>query len=150
MHAAVSKTIRILVRLSILVGIVAGLGASALWAQRYWQQRNKPQFRTAKITTGDITSVVNSTGEVKPVLSISVGSFVSGPIKSLHVDFNDHVKQGQLLAEIDPRIYQAAVEGDKHLIRARSNGDAFGVVAVFQQAGLRQQASIRCQLIQAV
>jgi HlyD family secretion protein len=56
---------------------------------------------------------------VKPVLSISVGSFVSGPIQALHVDFNQTVTQGQLMAEIDPRIYDAAVEGDRAVLAIR-------------------------------
>ncbi|MCG8651206.1 MAG: efflux RND transporter periplasmic adaptor subunit, partial [Pirellulales bacterium] len=110
---------RIFVRLIILVGILAGLGGSAQWAQKYWKERNKPQFRTAKVSEGAIIAVVNSTGEVKPVLSVSVGSFVSGPIQELYVDFNEEVKAGQLLAEIDPRIYQAAVEGDRAVLSIR-------------------------------
>ncbi len=110
---------RLFVRLLVLIGILAGLGASAHWAQRYWKERNKPQFRTSEVTEGPIISVVNSTGEVKPVLSVAVGSFVSGPIKELYVDFNDEVKEKQLLAEIDPRIYEAAVAGDKAVLAIR-------------------------------
>ena len=64
-------------------------------------------------------SVVNSTGEVKPVLSISIGSFVSGPIQSLHVDFNDKVEKGQLMAMIDPRLFEAAVAGDRAVLAIR-------------------------------
>jgi HlyD family secretion protein len=110
---------RVFFRLLILTGILAGLGASAHWAYRYWQQRNRPTFRTAKVTEGSITAVVNSTGEVKPVLSIAVGSFVSGPVEALYVDFNEEVKKGQLLAEIDPRIYKAAVASDQAALAIR-------------------------------
>lgn len=110
---------RILVRLLIVVCIVAALGAAGFWGRNYWKQRNRPQFRTAEATEGSIVSVVNSTGEVKPVLSISVGSFVSGPIQALHVDFNDTVCKGQLMAEIDPRIYQASVASDRATLAIR-------------------------------
>lgn len=106
-------------RLLVVLLVIAGLAAAAYWGHRYWQQRNRPQFRTAAVTKGGITEVVNSTGEVKPVLSIAVGSFVSGPILELHVDFNDRVKQGQLLAEIDPRIYEATVAGDRAVLSIR-------------------------------
>ncbi len=110
---------RIVVRLLLLILVVGGLGGAGYWGQQYWKKRNRPQFRTAKVTEGEIVSVVNSTGEVKPVLSISVGSFVSGPIQSLHVDFNDKVSKGQLLAEIDPRIFEAAVAGDRAVLAIR-------------------------------
>jgi HlyD family secretion protein len=63
--------------------------------------------------------VVNSTGEVKPVLSVSVGSFVSGPIQDLHVDFNDEVEKGQVMAEIDPRLFEAAVAADRAVLGIR-------------------------------
>ncbi len=56
-----------------------------------------------------MVSVVNSTGTVKPKLQVSVGSFVSGPITELHVEFNQEVKKDEMLAKIDPRIYDAAV-----------------------------------------
>ncbi|MFN9972772.1 MAG: biotin/lipoyl-binding protein, partial [Phycisphaerae bacterium] len=55
----------------------------------------------------------NASGEIKPVLSVQVGSFVSGPVTELFVDFNDEVTKDQLLAKIDPRIYEAAVLRDE-------------------------------------
>jgi HlyD family secretion protein len=110
---------RFVVRLLIVVCIVAGLAASGFWGRQYWKQRNRPEFRTIRVTEGSIDSVVNSTGEVKPVLSVSVGSFVSGPIQALHVDFNDAVHKDQLMAEIDPRIYAAAVAGDRAVLGIR-------------------------------
>ncbi len=110
---------RIFIRLLILVLFLAGVGAVGHQGQQFWKERNKPEFRTAKITDGSITAVVNSTGEVKPVLSVAVGSFVSGPIMELHVDFNDKVSKGQLLALIDPRIYEASVAGDQAVLAIR-------------------------------
>lgn len=110
---------RILVRLLLLVLVLGGLSGAGYWGQQYWKKRNRPEFRTAKVTAGEIVSVVNSTGEVKPVLSISIGSFVSGPIQSLHVDHNDKVTKGQLMAEIDPRIFEAAVAGDRAVLAIR-------------------------------
>src|SRR5687767_5612256 len=73
----------------------------------YLALRNAPKWKTAEVTKGNVTAMVNATGTIKPVLQISVGAFVSGPISKLHVEFNDEVKEGQLMAEIDPRIYVA-------------------------------------------
>ncbi len=102
-------------------------------ALKYWKSRNRPVFRTKKVTTGDIVSTVNSTGTIKPVLSVHVGSFVSGPITQLHVDYNDEMKKGDLLAEIDPRIYKASVERDKAGLATRE-ADLLRVKARLQNA----------------
>lgn len=72
-----------------------------------------PKYRTAKVTEGRIESVVNSTGTIKPMRSVSVGSFVSGPIKELFVDYNSIVKEGDLMALIDPRLLSAVVDRDE-------------------------------------
>ncbi len=96
-------------------------------------KRNRPHFREAEVTHGPIISVVNSTGTVKPVLSVAVGSFVSGPIESLHVDFNAEVKKGDLLAKIDPRVYDAAVARDRAILATR-RADLERVKALLQQA----------------
>ena len=100
---------------------------------RYWEEKHRPRYRTAQVTRRNITMVVNSTGEVKPVLSVAVGSFVSGPIEKLHVEFNDRVTAGQLLAEIDPRIYDAAVARDRAILLTRQ-ADVKRVNAQLQQA----------------
>jgi HlyD family secretion protein len=67
------------------------------------------KYRTAKIEKGPITATVSSTGTVNPVTSVQVGSQVSGQIKELFVDFNSPVKQGQLIARIDPETFQYRV-----------------------------------------
>ena len=110
---------RIFFRLVILACLIAGVAYAAQRGRTYWQERTRPKFRTADVTEGSITAVVNSTGEVKPVLSISVGSFVSGPIQALHVDFNETVTKGQLMAEIDPQLFAAAVAGDRAVLAIR-------------------------------
>src|SRR4026207_2491814 len=72
-------------------------------------------YQTATITRGPITQAVTATGTLNPVVNVQVGSQVSGNIANLFVDFNSQVKAGQVVAQIDPALFQAAVtqaEGD--------------------------------------
>jgi HlyD family secretion protein len=73
------------------------------------------QFQSATITRGSITQAVTATGTLNPVVNVQVGSQVSGNIAKLFADFNSDVKAGQVVAQIDPVLFQAAVtqaEGD--------------------------------------
>jgi len=125
---------------SALIGGVAALSYNPL--QRYWQERNRPDFRTAEVTRGSLESVVNATGTIQPVVSVQVGSFVSGPIIRLHVDFNDDVKQGDLLAEIDPRIYEANAASDRAAL-ARAQAEVKRIQARLQNATNNEQRALR-------
>lgn len=71
------------------------------------------RYMTAQISRGDITQTVTATGTVNPVLTIIVGSYVSGVIESIHCDYNTQVKKGQICAKIDPRPYQTIVDQNK-------------------------------------
>src|SRR5436190_7968250 len=97
---------------------LAGWGISGP-GMTYWKERNRITYREAEVTRGRIVSVVNSTGTVKPVRSVQVGAFVSGPIKNLYVDFNDEVKAGQVLAEIDAQLYNASEDRDRAVLATR-------------------------------
>jgi HlyD family secretion protein len=133
---------RLFIRLLIIVAILgaAGWGASYPLGS-YMAERNRPTYREAKVRRRTITKVVNCTGEVKPVLSVAIGSFVSGPVKKLYVDFNDWVKEGQLLAEIDTKIYDAAVKRDQaSLLTAQA--DILRIKALLQQAINDERRSI--------
>jgi HlyD family secretion protein len=68
-----------------------------------------PKYRTAKIQRGDISIIVTATGTVNPVTTVQVGSQVSGTIYKLYADFNDRVKKGQLVAQLDPTFLKAQV-----------------------------------------
>src|SRR4051794_2234803 len=103
-----------LMRWGIGLGVLALLGWGAAGpGMTYLQERNRVLYREAEVTRGRIVAVVNSTGTVKPVRTVPVGTFVSGPVKWIYVDFNDEVKVGQVLAKIDPAIYKAQVARDK-------------------------------------
>ena len=125
---------RTLPKFLIILAVIAGLGYAAyLPIRSYLAERNKVIWRTAKVEQGSIVAVVNSTGTIKPKLQVTVGSFVSGPITELHCEFNQEVKYKDLLAKIDPRIYQANVDRDKASL-ANREADVFRVQAQLQQA----------------
>ncbi len=122
------------VKLTIVLAVVGAAGAAAYQpALDYWARRNKITWETAEVESGDITRYVNSTGTIQPVLSVSIGSFVSGPIVELNVDFNDEVKKGDVLARVDPRLYQANVDRDKAVLATRE-ADLLRVEAQLHQA----------------
>lgn len=99
------------------LGSAGAAGYSPMRA--YLHKRGHVAYRQVEVTRGPIVAVVNSTGTVQPVLSVSVGSAVSGPIEGLFVDFNAVVKKGQLLAKIDPRPFEANVARDRAQLATR-------------------------------
>jgi HlyD family secretion protein len=123
----------ILIILVVLVVLIGGSIAVYQPVVKYWQQQSMPKWRTAEVAQGDIVAVVNSTGTVKPVLQVTVGSFVSGPIEKIYCEFNQEVKKGDLMAKIDPLIYQAAVDSGKAQLVTRE-ATVLQVQAQLQQA----------------
>jgi HlyD family secretion protein len=96
-----------------LVAIV-GLFLIAL-VVRQCRKGGAATYQTATVTRGPITQAVTATGTLNPVVNVQVGSQVSGNIAKLFADFNSQVKAGQVVAQIDPALFQATVtqaEGD--------------------------------------
>jgi len=93
----------------IAVVVVAVLAAIGMLVYRDTLADETPRYRFATVEKGDIQSKVSATGALSAVTSVSVGTQVSGQVSELRVDFNDHVKKGQLLARIDPTLAQQAV-----------------------------------------
>lgn len=73
-------------------------------------KKNKIEYETSAVQKRTIIQVVEASGTINPVNTVSVGSTVSGLISAIYVDFNSKVTKGQLLAEIDPRTFQATVD----------------------------------------
>jgi HlyD family secretion protein len=104
----------------VAVLVVAGIGAFLLFKGN----GNEEKFRTERVMRGDITTVVTATGTVNAVTTVLVGTQVSGTIKKLYVDFNSRVKQGQIIALIDPATFEAQVDQQKaNVISAQANLD---------------------------
>jgi HlyD family secretion protein len=113
------KLVKPLVVLLVLGALAGGAAAAYGPAARYWRERNRPKWRLSEVSRGELVAVVNSTGTVKPTLQITVGSFVSGPIVELHGEYNQEVRKDELLARIDPRIYDAALRQQTANLRTR-------------------------------
>jgi HlyD family secretion protein len=82
---------------------------------RQFRSGGAATYQTATVMRGPITQAVTATGTLNPVVNVQVGSQVSGNISKLFVDFNSQVKAGQVVAQIDPALFQATVtqaEGD--------------------------------------
>jgi HlyD family secretion protein len=80
-----------------------------------------PQYQTAVVARGDLTQTVTANGQLNPVLNVQLGCQISGNIQKLFADFNSLVKSNQVVAQLDPAIYQAMVhqaEGDLANARA--------------------------------
>jgi len=81
-----------------------------------------PRYLTAKVGRGDITSIVQATGTINPLTTVPVGSYVSGTVQYIFADFNSRVHAGQVLAQLDPAIYQAQVtQAHGNLANAEAN-----------------------------
>jgi len=68
---------------------------------------------TARVTRGAVVDTVDATGTIQPVTTVQVGTQVSGTIKSLHADFNTQVRRGQVVAVLEPSLFQTPVEQAK-------------------------------------
>jgi HlyD family secretion protein len=118
----------------LIFGVVAALAvAGAFPAIAWWQQRAAPKYLTATVSRGRVETVVNSTGTVKPVLTVSVGAFTSGPIDQVKVDFNSIVKKDDVLALINPKLAEAALDHDEAAL-ASQEADLKRVQALLEQA----------------
>ena len=94
--------------------LVVGVLAVGIWGYFYAQAGgNAPKFRVAKVERGPLTAAISATGNLNAVTTVQVGSQVSGQIKDLFVDFNSVVKKDQIIARIDPQIFEAQVSQAK-------------------------------------
>jgi HlyD family secretion protein len=115
-------------RLIWIIGIVVAAGLISggyLYTQGIGA---RPAFRTAPVTRGPLTSAVSATGTLNAVITVQVGSQISGQIKELHADFNSVVKKDQLIARIDPDSFEAKVN------QAKAQVDAARASVLNQQA----------------
>src|SRR6202051_98227 len=103
----------------LLAGVLAVV---AIFAAFGFNAKSQDQNFTAKVERGDVHDVVEATGTINAVITVQVGSQVSGVIAKLFVDFNSRVHKGDLIALIDPALFQGAVQQpDADLNSAKAN-----------------------------
>jgi HlyD family secretion protein len=104
----------------VLVLAVAALGGGVFYLLN--RKSDPPKFRTAPVERGSIVSAVSATGTLSAVVTVQVGTQVSGTIQTLHVDYNSPVKKGEAIAEIDPSLFQAQVDQSRgNYLNAEAN-----------------------------
>jgi HlyD family secretion protein len=110
MTIRMSRLTSTLLRLSVFVLAVAiALGGWAYWRNSS-QMPLEQRYQLEEIAKGDITQTVSANGTLNPVVLVNVGTQVSGTVKKLYADFNSKVSAGQILLELDPTTFRAAVE----------------------------------------
>lgn len=127
MNKNMQSTLYRVIRVLLIVAVLAAAAGTATW---FWKQnRDKPiaeRFTTESLTTGPITQTVTANGKLNPVSLVNVGTQVSGTVRKLYADFNDRVKAGQILLELDPTTFRAQVE--------QSSGQVMGAAATLKLA----------------
>jgi HlyD family secretion protein len=110
-------------RKSLLIAVaIAVLGGAGYWYYRVSQQPVPPTINTARVTRGDLAETVGATGTLQAVTTVQVGTQVSGTILQLNADFNSLVRKGQVLARLDPSLFQTQIEQARaNLIRAEAD-----------------------------
>ncbi len=90
--------------------VIVVVGAAIYW----FAIRPAPtSYVTAVVTRGDVVTTISASGSVNPVVTVQVGTYVSGTIQTLNCDYNTRVRSGQLCATIDPKPYQIVVDQDQ-------------------------------------
>src|SRR6187399_3061516 len=117
---------------SIIIIIVLVVAAAAVW---FFFRKKEAQvvLQTEAPQMGYISQSITATGTIQPVDTVTVGSQVSGIIKTLFTDFNAKVKKGQLLAQLDKSLFTAAVDQNKAQVAAAQSQ------LVYQQANFGRQ-----------
>jgi HlyD family secretion protein len=105
----------------IALGVVCAVGGSVYTYYALRKSGAEPTVQTAQVTRGDVADTVGATGTLQAVTSVQVGTQVSGTVMELRADFNSLVRKGQVIARLDPSLFQTQIEQAKaNLIRAQA------------------------------
>ena len=130
----IGKVFREHKKLLLIVGIAAVVVVTLGMVMR--ARSSGAKYFTAPVKRGDITAVVQATGTINPLTTVPVGSYVSGTVLYIFADFNSRVKAGQVLAQLDPAIY------DAQFIQARGNLANAQASLRNLEAGLQSQMAV--------
>ncbi|MDP2431373.1 MAG: efflux RND transporter periplasmic adaptor subunit [Pseudomonadota bacterium] len=97
--------------------------AASLWAWQPWKKADiEPRFRLGKVERGALSATVSASGALNALVTVQVGSQVSGLIKAIHADFNAEVKRGQVIARLDPETFETRVAQADADVKAAASG----------------------------
>ena len=125
--------------------IAAALVAAAFYFKRHRSATEQPKFTVAKVERGDLTQTVATTGTLSPRVTVEVSSQISGLITDVAVDFNTAVRKGQVLARIDPAIYEQQVEQAQANLVAAQATHALNLLNAGRLKGLRDTGVVSQQ-----
>ena len=118
------------------VTVIAGLIGGGVWYSKQRAAQNPEQrYKLLTLEKGDVTQTVSANGTLNPVVLVSVGTQVSGTVKKLYVDFNDHVKKGQALLELDDALVSAT---ERQSAASVANAQATLELAQANEARIKQ------------
>ena len=125
--------------------VVLAVAGYFIWRTWFSESSSAPEVVTAVAVRGNLEDVVTATGTLQPKDYVDVGTQVSGQLKKLHVEVGAVVKQGQLLAEIDPSVYQSKVDADQAQIQnqAAQLADRKAQLVLAEAQFVRQQNLMR-------
>jgi HlyD family secretion protein len=110
------------IKRAVTVGVILvalGIGAAAYYMRG---GEARPEIVTASVTRGDVTEAVSATGTLEAVTTVQVGTQVSGTIAQLHADYNSIVRKGQVVARLDPSLFQTQIDqAEANLARAEAD-----------------------------
>jgi HlyD family secretion protein len=104
------------------VGAIVAVVGAGIYYYRSDVAAEAPTLNTAEVTKGDVVAKVEATGTLEAVTTVEVGTQVSGTIKTLGADFNTHVRKGQVVAELDPSLFDTQVAQERATV-ARLNAE---------------------------
>jgi HlyD family secretion protein len=117
----------------VVVVLAVCAGGVYAWRRASPERKAEPRFETRVVDRGPIVAKVTASGTLSALVTVQVGSQVSGRIKALNADFNSEVRQGDTIATIDPQLFEAAIEqGRANLLAAQ--GDQAQAVARAREA----------------
>lgn len=96
----------------VILTLIAAAGGAYYW-QNQSANQSQEKYKTQAVDRGDIVQTISANGTLSPVVLVNVGTQVSGTVKKLNADFNSRVKEGQILAELDPALFDAQLKQDQ-------------------------------------
>src|SRR5258708_3442292 len=97
----------------ILALVIVAVACLAFWRYRVAHKAPEVAYKTAPVETRTITGRGTASGTLSAIVTVQVGTQVSGRIQKLMVDFNSPVKKGELVAKIDPQLFEAALQSSQ-------------------------------------